>query len=414
MIGKQEVMLAASVLRDVLPPTPLQYNERLSAQMGCELYLKREDLQSVRSYKIRGAYFAMSQRQAKGFSNEVVCASAGNHAQGVAYACAKQCVKGTVFMPRTTPQQKVAAVRYFGQEWITVVLEGDTFDDAYAAARNFSDQHGFAFIHPFDDDEVIAGQGTVALEMSEQWKEVPDVILVPIGGGGLAAGTIAALKEKYPEVQIIGVEPAGAASMQFSLQRNQVETLLSIDPFVDGAAVKRVGDRTFEICKTGLSEVLAVSEGKVCEMMLRLYNEHALVVEPAGALTMAALDSFSSKFAGKKVIAVISGSNNDSYRMSEIQERALLFQGKKHYLLIEFPQRPGALKQFVSEILGPDDDITYFQFAKKNHREKGPAVVGIEVKNPTGMQEIFKRLSEAGMEATYVNNDPLLFQHLVG
>jgi threonine dehydratase len=414
MIGFQEINRAANVLRDVLPPTPLQFNERLSVQMGCNLYLKREDLQPVRSYKIRGAYYAMSRRQTNGFSNEVVCASAGNHAQGVAYACAKQQVKGTIFMPRTTPQQKVAAVRYFGQEWITVVLEGDTFDDAYAAARNFSDQHDFAFIHPFDDDEVIAGQGTVALEMTEQWVEIPDVILVPIGGGGLAAGTIVALKEHYPEIQIIGVEPAGAASMQISLQRNQVETLQSIDPFVDGAAVKRVGDRTFEICKTGLSEILAVAEGKVCEMMLRLYNEHALVVEPAGALTMAALDSFSSKFTGKKVIAVLSGSNNDSYRMSEIQERALLFQGKKHYLLIEFPQRPGALKQFVSEVLGPDDDITYFQFAKKNHREKGPAVVGIEVKNPTGMQEIFKRLSDAGMEATYVNNDPLLFQHLVG
>ncbi len=413
MISLEEILLAKERIKGVAVHTPLMKNENLSEEFSAQVWLKREDLQPVRSYKLRGAYnkiFALSTNEK---NKGVVCASAGNHAQGVAFACNKLDINATIFMPVTTPQQKIKQVKLFGKDKVEVVMKGDTFDESFQYASEYCDEKAAIFIHPFDDENVIAGQGTVALELIEDAKTPVDYLFVPIGGGGLAAGISTVFKALSPETKIIGVEPAGAASMKTSIQNGINSKLEDIDKFIDGAAVKRVGDITFEICKDSLHDIILVPEGKVCSTILRLYNEEAIVVEPAGALAIAALDFYKDEIKGKNVVCIVSGSNNDITRTEEIKERSLLYEGLKHYFIIKFPQRPGALKEFVSKVLGENDDITYFQFSKKNNRESGPAVVGIEVKNPNDFKAIEEQLTAMKFNYQYLNDNVDLFTHLI-
>ncbi|APA93883.1 MULTISPECIES: threonine ammonia-lyase IlvA [Myroides] len=409
-----KVYQAQQNIARVVVQTPLMKNLNLSTVYQADIYLKREDLQPVRSYKLRGAYNKVITLTPDEQSGGVVCASAGNHAQGVAFACHHLDIHATIFMPITTPKQKIDQVKLFGKDKVNIVLKGDTFDACYAEASLYCKENKAVFIHPFDDEEVIAGQGTVALEVLQAMKEPIDYVFVPIGGGGLAAGVSTVFKHLSPYTQIIGVEPAGAASMQTSIQENVNTALNTIDTFVDGAAVKRVGDLNFAICKESLHDVITVAEGKVCTTILRLYNEEALVVEPAGALSIAALDLYKDKLVGKKVVCVVSGSNNDITRTEEIKERSLLYEGLKHYFIVNFPQRPGALREFVNEVLGKDDDITYFQFSKKNNRERGPAVVGIELANRLDYDHLIKQLEKHNFNYQYLNDNEALFTHLVG
>ena len=414
MISLQNVEEAKVNLEGVAYTTPLMKSLNLSDKYETQILLKREDLQLVRSYKLRGAYNKMYHLSDEQKANGIVCASAGNHAQGVAYSCMVLGIQGTIYMPSTTPKQKIKQVELFGKSKVKIVLAGDTFDDAFKVALQYGEENNLTFIHPFDDPMVIAGQGTVALEILEASTEPIDYLFVPIGGGGLAAGVCTVFKALSPNTKIIGVEPEGAPSMLTSIKNGVITTLEHIDKFVDGAAVKRVGNLNFEICKDELSKVITIPEGKVCTTILSLYNEEAMVVEPAGALTISALDFFKDEIKGKNVVCIVSGSNNDITRTEEIKERSLVYEGLKHYFMIQFPQRPGALKAFVNEVLGQEDDITYFQFSKKNSRESGPVVVGIELKNKEDFQGICNRLNALNFTFEYLNNNPTLFGLLVG
>ncbi|MTI32514.1 threonine ammonia-lyase [Xanthovirga aplysinae] len=400
-------------LEGVVAHTPLMKNINLSESLSAQVYLKREDLQQVRSYKIRGAYNKVCSLTEEEQQNGVVCASAGNHAQGVAYSCRQLGIKGTIFMPNPTPHQKVRQVRMFGKENIEVVLTGDTFDDSYNAAMEYCTQNGKTFVHPFDDLKVIEGQGTIGLELLEDHKRPIDFLFLPIGGGGLASGVGSVFKQLSPHTRIIGVEPEGAASMQYALKNNASLALSHIDKFVDGAAVKKVGEKTFEICREVLDDVISVSEGKVCSTILQLYNEEAIVVEPAGALTIAALDLYREKLVGGSVVCVVSGSNNDITRTEEIKERSLLYEGLKHYFIVRFPQRAGALREFLDEVLGPTDDIVHFEYSKKNSREKGPALVGIELRQKEDFQGLINRMEKKNIVYEYLNEKSDLLQYLV-
>jgi threonine dehydratase len=396
-------------LTEVVLKTPLQLNTNLSEKYQATVYLKREDLQKVRSYKIRGAYNKISHLDAAQKTKGIVCASAGNHAQGVAYSCQLLQIQGKIYMPKTTPKQKIKQVQLFGKSFVEIVLTGDTFDDAFHAAKHFSNENQLEFIHPFDDVEVIAGQGTVGLEILSEKVSKIDFLLLPIGGGGLAAGVSTVFKKLSPKTKIIGVEPEGAPSMQQAIYLEQPVLLDKIDRFVDGAAVKKVGKQTYEVCKDTLDKIILVPEGKVCTTILQLYNEEAMVVEPAGALSIAALDFIADEIKGKKVVCIVSGSNNDIERTEEIKERSLMYEGLKHYFMIQFPQRPGALREFVNEVLSESDDITYFQFIKKNNRDVGPVVVGLEVKNENDIQAIKVKMNSKGFQFEYLNeNNPLL------
>jgi len=412
-IKMEDVLMAHHVLKDVVEKTPLQKNRRLSEQYGCQVYLKREDLQIVRSFKIRGAYNFMQSLTEAERKNGVVCASAGNHAQGVAYSCQLLEINGTIFMPTTTPRQKVNQVQLFGGPFVDVVLTGDTFDDSFAEAMTYCLQEDKTFVHPFDDLRVMAGQGTVAIEILQEMEEEIDFLFLGIGGGGLASGVGTYVKAISPSTRIIGVEPAGAPSMKQSLACNDVVTLEHIDKFVDGAAVKQVGRYTSEVCREVLDDLVLVPEGKVCTTILRMYNENAIVVEPAGALPIAALDQYRGQIVGKNVVCVISGGNNDIDRMQEIKERSLLYEGLKHYFIINFPQRSGALREFIERVLGPHDDITRFEYTKKNNRENGPALVGIELKSPDDYHPLIERLNRSGISYNEITNDPYLFHLLI-
>jgi len=403
---------AAERLKPAVLNTPLQLNASLSAKYKCKVYLKREDLQVVRSYKIRGAYNMISQLSFKRKANGVVCASAGNHAQGFAWSCKSLGIKGVIFMPSPTPKQKVNQVKMFGGEWIELVMTGDTFDDCLKEALEFTSANGKTFIPPFDDYRVIEGQGTVALEILKEL-EKPDFIFVPVGGGGLIAGVTEVVKTKSPRTKIIGIEPEGAPSMVAAIKSGKPVTLDKIDNFVDGAAVKRVGTHTFELAKDRIHEMLLAPEGLVCSTILKLYNEDAIVVEPAGALSVAALEIYKDHLKGKTVVCIVSGSNNDISRMQEIMERALLYEGLKHYFLVRFPQRAGALRYFVNNVLGPDDDITRFEFIKKNNREAGPALVGIEQKVPSDYAVLLSNMKKHKVAFTEVNNHESLFEYLI-
>ena len=403
---------AYSRLKGVVKHTPLEFNQRLSDRYDCEIYLKREDLQVVRSYKLRGAYNMISSLGADQVANGVVCASAGNHAQGVAYSCKKLGIKGVIFMPEITPKQKVKQTEMFGNGNIQIVLTGDTFDDCLHEALAYTEANQMIFIPPFDDYRVIAGQGTVGVEILE---DLPDteVVIMPVGGGGLSAGTGSYLKQQNPNILLLGVEPEGAPSMVEAMRQGQPVTLDKINRFVDGAAVKRIGQLTFEIGSKILDDMQLVPEGKVCTSILKLYNEDAIVVEPAGALSVAVLDIYKEQIKGKKVVCIISGGNNDIDRMQEIKEKSLLYEGLKHYFIITFPQRPGALKLFVNSVLSPTDDITRFEFIKKTERESGPALVGIELKSADDYPGLLQRMHEHRFGIKVLNEDPTLFEYLV-
>ena len=404
-----KIVQAEENLNGVVVKTPLQFSMNLSDKYQANIYLKREDLQQVRSYKIRGAYNKISHLNASQKNNGIVCASAGNHAQGVAYSCQVLQIQGKIYMPKTTPKQKIKQVQLFGKSFVEIVLTGDTFDDAFHAAKQFATENQLEFIHPFDDLEVIAGQGTVGLEILSEKVPLIDYLLLPVGGGGLAAGVSTVFKKLSPATKIFGIEPEGAPSMQFALDQNEPIALTSIDKFVDGAAVKKVGKETFAVCKNTLDKMVLVPEGKVCSTILQLYNEEAMVVEPAGALSIAALDFIADEIKGKTVVCIVSGSNNDIERTEEIKERSLIYEGLKHYFMIQFPQRPGALKEFVNDILNESDDITYFQFIKKNNRDVGPVVVGLEVKNEADISSVKNKMHDKGFHFQYLNEkEPLL------
>lgn len=403
---------AAKRLQNVVNRTPLTYNHALSRRYNCNVYLKREDLQIVRSYKLRGAYNMMSSLPATQLQQGVVCASAGNHAQGFAYSCKKLNIKGVVFMPIITPNQKVSQTKMFGEGFVEVKLIGDTFDDCAAAAKQYTKEHQMTFIPPFDDLRIIEGQSTVGLEIMEDLSEI-DYLFVPVGGGGLSAGVGAYFKTFSPKTKIVGVEPEGAPSMAAALKAGEPVLLDQIERFVDGAAVKRVGDITFDICKDVLDDMKLVPEGRVCSTILRMYNEDAIVAEPAGVLSIAALDDYIDEIEGKNLVCIVSGSNNDIDRMQEIKERSLQYEGLKHYFLIRFAQRPGALKQFVNHVLGPDDDITRFEYMQKHNKETGPALVGIELKSKKDYEILIENLNKHQINYTELNKQDNLFGYLV-
>lgn len=399
-------------IKDVINRTPLQYNKRLSDQYNASIYLKREDLQVVRSYKLRGAYNKINNLSEEQLKNGVVGASAGNHAQGLAFSCKIKGIKGVIFMPRHTPKQKIDQTEMFGEGFIEIFLTGDTFDDCLKEALAYTKEKEMTFIPPFDDYDIIEGQGTVGVEILEDLPDV-DVVLLPIGGGGLAAGVSYYLSRHRPETLLFGVEPQGAGSMKTAIGAGKPITLEKISSFVDGAAVKRAGDITFDYCNKLLNRIELVPEGKVCTSILKLYNNDAIVAEPAGALTIASLDIFAKDLIGKKVVCIVSGGNNDIDRMQEIKERSLLYEGLKHYFIVQFPQRPGALKIFVNDVLGPDDDITRFEFIKKTERERGPALIGIELRYSKDYAALLERMGAHRFDYKEVNKDPTLFEYLI-
>ena len=412
-ISTGNIMRASKLLKEVAETTPFQKSEILSARYECNVYLKREDLQVVRSYKIRGAFNKIHSLPKEVLENGVVCASAGNHAQGFALSCSKLKVQGTVYMPVTTTKQKISQVKRFGQSFVEVRLAGDTFDDSYHEAIKDSQENNRPFIHPFDDPKTIEGQGTVGLEIWEQTTEPLDYLFVPVGGGGLSAGVGSFYKEMDPNIKIIGLEPLGAPAMFESIEKGVNTELETIDKFVDGAAVKKVGDLTFEICRKVLDKIELIPEGKICSTILKLYNEEAIVVEPAGALSIAALDFFKDEIKGKNICCVVSGGNNDITRMAEIKERSMLYEGVKHYFIIRLPQRAGALKEFLVEVLGPTDDICHFEYKKKNSRESGPIVLGVELEKKDDFDPLLERMKEYEINYEYLNDQKNLFEYLV-
>ena len=399
-------------LKKIVTKIPLQLNRNLSKKYQCNVYLKREDLQLVRSYKLRGAYNMMSSLPAAQLQKGVVCASAGNHAQGFAYSCKKLNAKGVVFMPVVTPNQKINQTKMFGEDFIEVKLIGDTFDDCAIAAKKYTEENGLTFIPPFDDYKIIEGQGTVGVEILEELSDI-DYAFIPVGGGGLSAGVGSYFKTYSPKTKIIGLEPEGAPSMYEALKAGHPVTLENIDRFVDGAAVKRVGELTFSICRDVLDDMHLVAEGKICSTILKLYNEDAIVVEPAGALSIACLDDYAETIKGKNIVCIVSGSNNDIDRMQEIKERSLQYEGLKHYFLVRFAQRPGALKQFVNDVLGEHDDIVRFEYMQKHNKETGPALVGVELKSKEDYDVLIQKMQHYNINYTELNKDDNLFGYLV-
>jgi threonine dehydratase len=402
----KNIRAAQKRIAEVVQQTPLQENLQYSNIHAANVLLKREDLQQVRSYKIRGAYNKIAQHPE---AKHVVCASAGNHAQGVAYTCHKLNIQGTIFMPITTPNQKIEQVKMFGNKNIEVKLIGDTFDETGIAAKAYCNENKFLYIPPFDDIEIIEGQATIALEILEKYNNPIDYIFIPIGGGGLASGISKVFKELSPETKIIGVEPKGAASMQAAFTAGETVKLDNINGFVDGAAVQQVGELTYLQCRDKIDDLITVEDGLICQTILNLYNKDAIVVEPAGALALAGLEQYADKIQGKTVVCILSGSNNDITRIEEIREKALLYGGYKHYFMVRFPQRAGALKEFVADILGENDDITYFQYHKKHNRAHGPAIVGIELKNAEDLTPLIIRMKQKHFYGDYLNEKPELF-----
>ena len=404
---------ASGVLEEILTPTPFQKNPNLSDIYDAEVYLKREDLQMVRSYKIRGAYNKIRSIDPDSMKNGIVCASAGNHAQGVAFSCSKLKIMGSIFMPVTTPKQKIEQVRMFGKEFIEIVLTGDTFDAANSAAITYAEENGKTFIPPFDDPKVMEGQGTIGMEILKQASEPLDYIFVPIGGGGLASGLGAYIKQMSPTTKVIGVEPGGAPCMKAAIENGAVVELDEIDKFVDGAAVKKAGALTYEVCKEVLDDIIVVPEGAVCTTIIHMYNKSAIVVEPAGALSVAALKFYKDKIKGKRVACVVSGSNNDITRMEEIREKSLLYEGLKHYFIVNFPQKSGAVLSFIRDVIGPTDDLVHIQYIRKTNKNFGPALIGIELAAKEDFGPFMERLKAHGISYEYINENNQLFEILI-
>lgn len=413
MVTLETIIKAQMNIKGVVETTPLSYIDNYSKAFDANIYFKREDLQIVRSYKIRGAYNRIKNLNHKELENGVVCASAGNHAQGVAFACNTLQVKGVIYMPVTTPKQKISQVKMFGGSYTSIELVGDTFDESSLAAETYQQKSNATFVHPFNDWDVMSGQGTVGLEILEASKSPIDYLFLPVGGGGLASGIITVFKNLSPTTKIIGLEPKGAPSLTTSLKNGTNTKVENIDKFVDGAAVQKMGDRTYSICKDYLSKATLIDEGHICKTILKLYNENAIVAEPAGVLSIAALDLFADEIKGKNVVCILSGGNNDITRMEEMKERALLYDGLKHYFIVTFPQRAGALKEFVGEVLSNTDDIVHFEYTKKNNRSTASAVVGIELKNKEDFQPLLTRMKNQGFYGDYLNDKTELLHHLI-
>lgn len=392
-----DVVLAAQTLGSTVRTTPLEESPRLSARYGQPVLLKREDIQVGRSYKVRGAYNFIATMDAADARNGVVCASAGNHAQGVAYACNEKQIHGTIFIPSTTPRQKRSRIADIGGDWVTLKIHGSTFDECSVAAVAYAQEHEAVYVHPFDDARTIAGQGTVVKELFEQARVQPGSVIVPIGGGGLVAGTLAWVKQFHPKVKVIGVEPAGAASMQAALAAGAPQTLTEIDNFADGTAVARAGDITFRVVSELLDELVVVPEGAICTEMLNLYQVEGIITEPAGALASAAL-AYIDELPPGPVACIVTGGNNDVSRYDDIVERSMVHEGLRHYFLVTFPQKPGALRGFLDEVLADGEDIIQFEYAKKNNRETGPALVGIEIDAPTRLAALLDRMERSDLE----------------
>lgn len=393
--------------------TPLELSLRLSGLMRGDVLLKREDLQVGRSYKVRGAYNFISMLSEEERSLGVVCASAGNHAQGVAFACRQLRIHGKVFLPATTPRQKRRRIQDIGGAWIEQIIGGQTFDAASEAAQEYAVESGAIYVHPFDDPRTIAGQGTVIREVFEQASTKPRTVIVPIGGGGLAAGTAIYVRENYPNTKIIGVEPDGAASMLAALENGSPVQLPKVDGFVDGTAVSRVGDITFPIVRDMFDDVISVPEGAVSTEMIELYQTDGIIAEPAGALasTVVALGHVTAD--DGPVVCIVSGGNNDISRYDEIIERSAVHEGLRHYFLVTFPQRPGALRHFLDEVLSDGEDIVLFEYTKKNNRETGPALVGIEIDAPTQLSSLLERMAESPLAIEKLEPDTPAFSFLL-
>ncbi|HEM6071304.1 threonine ammonia-lyase IlvA [Streptococcus suis] len=416
MITAKNVEQAYSVLQRVVVRTPLDYSRYLSEKYGATIYLKRENEQRVRSFKIRGAYYAISQLTDDEKSRGVVCASAGNHAQGVAYTCQEMQIPATIFMPITTPQQKIGQVKFFGGDYVEIRLVGDTFDESAKAAQDYTQESGKTFIDPFDDENVQAGQGTVAYEILEEAEEQTisfDQILVPIGGGGLVAGVSAYLKEHAPEIKIVGVEASGARSMKAAFDKGRPVKLDQIDKFADGIAVQKVGKSTYEVARKYVDRLIGVDEGWISGTILDLYSKLGIVAEPAGAATIAALEVVKDQIKGQTICCIISGGNNDINRMPEMEERALIYEGIKHYFVVNFPQRPGALREFVNDILGPNDDITRFEYIKRANKGTGPVLIGIALGDKTDYTQFISRLEEFDPQYINLHENDSLYKMLV-
>jgi threonine dehydratase len=404
---------AAKLLAGVARRTPLERNERLSALTGAEVWLKREDLQSVRSYKLRGAYTFMCGLDEAQRASGVVAASAGNHAQGVAFACRALGVAGRIYVPRTTPRQKRDRIAAIGGDSVVVIVQGDSYDDCAALAAREADVVGTTLVPAFDAAGVIAGQGTVTSEVVDQLGRAPDVLVAPVGGGGLLSGASVWLRERAPRTRLVGVEPAGAACMALALANGRPVPVEKLNGFVDGAAVRQAGALTFELVRDSGASVLSVTEGAVCTEMLELYQVDGIIAEPAGALASAALGRVFNPEPGSLVVCVVSGGNNDVSRYAEVVERSLVHEGRKHYFLVESPQEPGALRRFLDHVLGPDDDITLFEYVKRNNRETGPALVGIEIPDSGDLPGLLRRMAESPITCERVEPDSPLFRFLV-
>lgn len=415
-LSAEDIEEAFLKLKDTVKQTPLEKDMYLSQKLDCNVYLKREDLQWVRSFKLRGAYYAINQLTFEERANGVSCASAGNHAQGIAFTAKQLEIKAVIFMPVTTPAQKINQVKFFGGEFVQIELIGDTFDDCLKHALDYTEQFGLSFIDPFDNINTIAGQGTIAKEIVDYAEEENikfDYCFAAIGGGGLISGVGTYLKDTTPTTQVIGVEPLGASSMAQSVKANKIVTLTDIDKFVDGASVGKVGQLTFEISKNVVDDFVAVDEGEVCSTILDMYSKQAIIAEPAGALSVTALNHYKNEIKGKNVICIVSGGNNDINRMKEIEERSLLFEDMKHYFIVNFPQRPGALREFVNEVLGPNDDITKFEYLKKSSQNTGSVIIGIQLKDHNDLDQLYKNVSEFDPKYIYINKNKMLYSLLI-
>ncbi|MEY8604337.1 threonine ammonia-lyase IlvA [Staphylococcus nepalensis] len=416
-VSSKDIDEAFLQLKDVVKETPLQKDHYLSLKYDCNVYLKREDLQWVRSFKLRGAYNAIIALNENDRQNGITCASAGNHAQGVAYTANKLNLKAVIFMPVTTPLQKINQVKFFGGRNAEVVLTGDTFDDCLKEALTYTENHKMNFIDPFNNIYTIAGQGTLAKEIIEQSAEDDiqfDYLFSAIGGGGLISGVGTYFKAHSPQTSIIGVEPAGASSMYASVVlQNQIVTLPDIDKFVDGASVAKVGEITYDIAKNVVDDYVQVHEGAVCSTILDMYSKQAIIAEPAGALSVTALEQYLSEIKGKTVVCVVSGGNNDINRMKEIEERSLLFEEMKHYFILNFPQRPGALREFVNEVLGPKDDITKFEYLKKSSQNTGTVIIGIQLNNHRDLDNLKSNVDQFDPSNIYINENKMLYSLLI-
>jgi threonine dehydratase len=408
-----EVRSASARLTGVADRTPLELNHRLSAATGANVWLKREDLQLGRSYKVRGAYNLISQLDAAERAAGAVCASAGNHGQGVAIACRALGVHGRVYVPGTTPRQKRERILALGGPWVTLVVKGDTYDAAARAALDYASITGATLVPAFDAQATIVGQATLAVEVLDQLGDVPDTMVVPVGGGGLLAGIGAWFAEESPSTRLVGVEPAGAPSMTAALAAGHPVVLEQMDTFVDGAAVQRVGDVSFPMVRDCGAEMVTVPEGLICTEMLNLYQVDGVIAEPAGALATAALSGLVDVKPGSTVVCLLTGGNNDVSRYAEVIERSLIHRGVKHYFLVEFPQEPGALRRFLDDVLGPDDDIVLFEYVKRDNRETGAALTGIELGDPLALPALLDRIAASPLTIQHVAPGTTTYRFLV-